>query len=286
MNKKKIIIIVLAVILAVAAVATVYGIFFSKPKKIMPKETVKLSEFTDKTDGIRLIGHRGLSGTAPENTVPAFEEAGKAGYFGAECDVRMTKDGRWVIMHDFDTKRMCFSYRAVSLSSYESLSKLEIRNGANIEKYKNTKIPTVEEYLTVCVSYSVMPVIEIKNDDCSYDVIRSLYDAVYGVDGVGDVIFISFSQEAIENIRRIDSNSVCYLLVNEMKKENVDYCAENKFGIDFNANNKKLEDETLEYMVDSGIETACWTVDGKETLERMLSFGVYTFTTNRILPEE
>ena len=43
MNKKKIIIIVLAVILAVAAVATVYGIFFSKPKKIMPKETVKLS---------------------------------------------------------------------------------------------------------------------------------------------------------------------------------------------------------------------------------------------------
>ena len=71
-----------------------------------------------------------------------------------------------------------------------------------------------------------------------------------------------------------------------MKTEDVDYCKENGFGINFNADNKKLEDETLKYMVESGIDTACWTVDQKDTLNKMLPFGVYTFTTNRILPEE
>ena len=71
-----------------------------------------------------------------------------------------------------------------------------------------------------------------------------------------------------------------------MKKEQIDYCVSNGFGIDFNANNKKLTDETLQYAVDSGITLSCWTVDTKETLERMLTFGILIYTTNRILPEE
>ena len=224
MNKKKLVVII-AVILAVLAVfGILYKLFLSKPKKISPKETVKLSEMTDKTDGIKLIAHRGLSGIAPENTLPAFKEAGKAGYFGAECDVRMTTDGKWVIMHDGTAKKMCGANRIISSTDYKTLSSLEINNGANIEKYKNTKIPTVEEYLEVCVKYSLVPVIEIKNSDCSLLTMQSLFDTVYSVEGVKDVIFISFTKQAIENIKKKDKNSVCYLLVNEMKTEDIDYC--------------------------------------------------------------
>jgi len=286
MNIKKLICIV-AVFLAVAVAAgTLYFLFLSKPKKIMPKETVALSELAKNSDGVRLIAHRGLSAIAPENTLPAFTEAGKAGYFGAECDVRMTKDGKWVIMHDFDTKRMCGCVKAISSSSYETIAALKINNGANIEEYENTGIPTVEEYLGVCVKYSLTPVIEVKNSDCSQDTMQSLYDAVYSVGGVKDVIFISFTKQALENIRTIDKNSVCLLLVDEMKNEDVDYCVKNGFGVNFNANNKKLTDETVRYAVDSGVQVACWTVDSKETLNRMLDSGVYIFTTNRILPEE
>lgn len=286
MNKKKIVIITAATIVLVAAVTFVFVFFFSKPKKIMPKETVRLSQLTEKTDGIRLIAHRGLSGIAPENTLPAFEEAGKAEFFGVECDVYKTKDGKWVIMHDSDTKRMCGKRLFISSNTSDRLSALEITNGANIEKYEGVKIPGVEEYLETCVKYSVVPVVEIKNADCSPDTIKTLYEAVYSVDGVKDVIFISFKKQAIESIRELDENAVCYLLVNEMKKDDVDYCKENGFGINFNANHKKLTDETLEYMAKSGIDTACWTVDSKETLNKMLGYGVYTFTTNRILPEE
>ncbi|WP_206916519.1 glycerophosphodiester phosphodiesterase [Alicyclobacillus acidoterrestris] len=50
--------------------------------------------------GIPLWAHRGYSGRYPENTMVAFAAAVEAGAAGIECDVRMTKDGHFVILHD------------------------------------------------------------------------------------------------------------------------------------------------------------------------------------------
>ena len=55
---------------------------------------------------IRMIAHRGLSSLAPENTLPAYELAGKYGYYGAECDIHETKDGEFVLLHDDTLERM------------------------------------------------------------------------------------------------------------------------------------------------------------------------------------
>ena len=58
---------------------------------------------------VKYYAHRGLynnSGSAPENTMPAFERAVKAGY-GIELDVQLTKDEEVVVTHDFHLKRNC-----------------------------------------------------------------------------------------------------------------------------------------------------------------------------------
>ena len=47
-----------------------------------------------------IIGHRGASAVAPENTIAAFREAIAAGADGIEFDVRLTRDGVPVIIHD------------------------------------------------------------------------------------------------------------------------------------------------------------------------------------------
>ena len=44
--------------------------------------------------------HRGASGYAPENTLPAFQKAFQMGSDGIELDVQMTKDGELVVCHD------------------------------------------------------------------------------------------------------------------------------------------------------------------------------------------
>ena len=53
-----------------------------------------------------LVAHRGASHDAPENTLPAFELAWKQGADAIEGDFHLTKDGKIVCLHDYDTKRV------------------------------------------------------------------------------------------------------------------------------------------------------------------------------------
>lgn len=54
---------------------------------------------------VRIFAHRGGRMEFDENTLSAFEASYKAGYRGYETDVRMTRDGQLVILHDSDLKR-------------------------------------------------------------------------------------------------------------------------------------------------------------------------------------
>lgn len=47
-----------------------------------------------------IIGHRGASGLAPENTLASFSLAVALGADGVEMDVQLSRDGRPVVMHD------------------------------------------------------------------------------------------------------------------------------------------------------------------------------------------
>lgn len=48
----------------------------------------------------QVVAHRGASADAPENTVSSFEEAVRTGAPATECDVRLSRDGRPVVIHD------------------------------------------------------------------------------------------------------------------------------------------------------------------------------------------
>ncbi|MGE5673998.1 MAG: glycerophosphodiester phosphodiesterase [Mycobacterium leprae] len=51
------------------------------------------------------IGHRGTAGTAPENTLVSFKRALAIGADGVEFDIHRTRDGEFVVMHDFSIER-------------------------------------------------------------------------------------------------------------------------------------------------------------------------------------
>jgi len=51
-------------------------------------------------EGIRIIGHRGARGVAPENTVPAIRHAVEVGAQALEIDLHASKDGTLVVIHD------------------------------------------------------------------------------------------------------------------------------------------------------------------------------------------
>ena len=56
-------------------------------------------------DPVEIICHRGLKASAPENTIPAIEMALAAGCDVVEVDVRVSRDGQVVLMHDASVSR-------------------------------------------------------------------------------------------------------------------------------------------------------------------------------------
>src|SRR5689334_23481086 len=51
-------------------------------------------------DGVEVVGHRGASADAPEHTLAAYQHAVGIGADAVECDVRLTRDGVLVCVHD------------------------------------------------------------------------------------------------------------------------------------------------------------------------------------------
>lgn len=78
---------------------------------------------------MQIIGHRGAAGLAPENTRAAFKAAINAGADWIEFDVRATKDGRVVVIHDAHTVRLGKRPRLISRSTYGELKQVKLRGG-------------------------------------------------------------------------------------------------------------------------------------------------------------
>ncbi len=100
--------------------------------------------------------HRGLhdnESEAPENSLPAFKKAVKAGY-GIELDVQLTKDRVPVVFHDFTLERACNKPGKVYDYTYEELQQFSLFKSGE-------KIPRFEEVLNV-VAGKVPLIVEIK----------------------------------------------------------------------------------------------------------------------------
>ncbi len=91
-----------------------------------------------------VLGHRGARGYAPENTVPSFEKGIECKANMIEFDVRLTKDGHIVIMHDAKVDRTTNSTGLVSQLTLKQIKNLDA--GAWFSpKFKGTRVPTLEE---------------------------------------------------------------------------------------------------------------------------------------------
>jgi len=72
-----------------------------------------------------IIAHRGASGYMPEMTMPSYQLALSQGADGFETDVRLTKDGQLVCVHDRKTKRVADQSLVISNSTLTQLQELD-----------------------------------------------------------------------------------------------------------------------------------------------------------------
>src|SRR5436309_4637824 len=103
--------------------------------------------FASTTDGPFISAHRGFSAHAPENTLPALAAALDAGAQVAEIDVRLTRDGKLVLMHDGDVDRTTDGSGPVKAMTLGEVKKLDAGRWFD-RKYTGIKVPSLDEVLT------------------------------------------------------------------------------------------------------------------------------------------
>ena len=227
---------------------------------------------------IRMIAHRGLSSLAPENTLLAYELAGKYGYYGAECDIHETKDGEFVLLHDDTLERMTNGSGKPEHYSLDELKELIINGGNQVKKYPHLRIPTLEEYLAVCKKWGLVPVIEIKEIEPKS--VARLLEVVAQWGSLQYVVIISFSKEIVTEVRKLN-HQVNIQWLAEMTIENIDYCA--RYDMDIDCYKKQVSKEMVDYAHSKGVLVNTWTVDHGEEMQNLVDMGVDCISTNVLL---
>ena len=95
---------------------------------------------------VEIVGHRGASHDAPENTLAAIRLAWEQGADAAEFDVYLSKDGKIVVIHDKDTKRVAGVDRPVVGQTLDELRRLDVGKW-KAPKFAGEKLPTLNEML-------------------------------------------------------------------------------------------------------------------------------------------
>jgi glycerophosphoryl diester phosphodiesterase len=103
-------------------------------------------DWTTPGRGLRIGGHRGAAGEAPENTFAAFHVAAAAGVDYVELDVQLAADGVALVFHDDDLDRTTNGSGPFAVRSSAELLTLDA-GGWFGEAFRNERIPTLDGFL-------------------------------------------------------------------------------------------------------------------------------------------
>lgn len=96
-----------------------------------------------------VVAHRGAHAKVPENTLAAFRNAIELRCDFVEMDVRITKDGALVILHDSTLDRTTNGSGNVADQTLSSVRALAVKNPSDVD-LSTEKVPTFDEALAVC----------------------------------------------------------------------------------------------------------------------------------------
>ena len=153
-----------------------------------------------------VLAHRGASGYAPENTMPAFEKAIEMGADGFELDVQMTKDGEIVVIHDETIDRTSDGKGWVKDYTLEELRKFNYNR--THKEYEHADIPTMREVFELVKPTNLVINIEIKTGVVFYPIEENLL-ALTKEFGMEDRVFYSsFNHYTVKKIHELDPSTV------------------------------------------------------------------------------
>ena len=222
---------------------------------------------TAETNDICMIGHRGYSSKYPENTELAFVEAAKHGSGGAETDVRITKDGVYVLSHNSEIELQDGTTLKIIDHTYEELTAQPLKNSKTDDE---VYICTFKRYLEVMKQYDMVCFIELK-DSYTKDQVKEIFTIAEETYDLSKCILQSFEPENLISARELFPE-LPLMLTYGQGQDSYDVCFEYGFSIDVDY--WVVTKEMVEEFHSRGLEVGVWTANDPFTLAYAKSLGV------------
>ncbi|WP_309395869.1 glycerophosphodiester phosphodiesterase [Cerasicoccus maritimus] len=234
---------------------------------------------------MRIIAHRGASGSAPENTLAAINRAWEIGADGVEVDVHLTKDHVPVVIHDSDTKRVAGRKLIIKQTTYAELCELDVGSWKGPE-FAGERIPRLDEVL------ASMPArknffVEIK-DVSGNDLARAL-EPIFRDNPQfvteRQVFLMSFYPDALWPMAARFPDLTLLLLVDKLNRiprqlpDKLPHDSLPVHGLGF-SHKLKLDDERREKLLSAGAIMNVWTVNEPSEREKWEAAGFDFLTTD------
>ncbi len=246
-----------------------------------------------------IIGHRGASSVAPENTMAAFREAIAFGADGIEFDVRLTRDGVPVVIHDNNLRRTGGLANRVADLDWSELSKIDVGStlarlkNLPVESFSGETVPSLRELFQLFQANDLVLYLEMKCDTASEEapLAAACAKLIDEFDFKKRVIVECFRPSAIKTIKEIDPAIQTAALfdkplpgiINQALDVRASYLA-----LHYRIARRRLLDKAKQ----AGLKVAVWTVDdaswmefARETeIDALITNCPQNFTDKRRLP--
>jgi glycerophosphoryl diester phosphodiesterase len=232
-----------------------------------------------------IIGHRGASRDAPENTLASFGLAFRQGADGVEADFRLTRDGQIVCLHDDSTRRTGDADLVVAESTLKELRRLDLGLWKG-EKWRGERMPLLSEVLAALPAGKSL-FIELKS---GLEILSPLA-ATLAASGVepSRLRLLAFDRELILAAKeRLPEYRACWLtdyrfrgawhpsreqLFATLRESRADGLASRDRSI--------LDADLVGALRKKSLEIHVWTVDAAASGRRLCALGVDSIMTNR-----
>ncbi|MBA0052542.1 glycerophosphodiester phosphodiesterase [Streptomyces sp. AJS327] len=211
------------------------------------------------------VGHRGVMGVEPENTLRSFVRADREGLDVIELDLHLSKDGALVVMHDADVARTTDGEGPIGEFTLAELRELDAGSGERIPVFEEVvdavRAPLQAEIKDRAAARVLAEVIEA----------RGLHDRV---------TVISFHREALRETRELLPDIPIVLVAGRSSPTAPERAQEIGAGM-ISLELRHLDEDTVARAHAAGIKVISWTVNTPEELARVRELGLDGVVTDR-----
>lgn len=241
-----------------------------------------------------IIAHRGASSSAPENTLAAFQMAMDAGADGIEFDVRLSKDGRAVVIHDSTLDRTGRKPIRVSDLTAGELARIDVGSWFDASRpkkgdpaYRTEKVPTLEQTLEFLKDFSGLIYIELKCREADVEALsQAVCREISGSRLLPQIIVKSFKLGVIPRIRLgcppvRTAALFAPKIMRYLRKGKYMVKIAEEFGTDHISLHYSMVSRKLMKRVEKGnMKVTIWTTDKQKWVERGRELGIFAIITN------